>query len=335
MAQLAKDQRSVVRRALRVAKRKGASPRETKALVEALGVESNYRDVSHGDRDSSGALQQRPSQGWGSASESLEKDVSQFLERARQANKGGGSAGQLAQSVQRSAFPGRYDQRSGEAEGLLRRFGGGKGGGGSSSASSSSSRSTSTRNRYKTVPAVSREEDRRALKLQYLQERKRDPEALLSLKAGLDAAQDVPEKRVKVGEDRTTTIREGGSGSGGGSSKSGSSKGGAKGKGSGLHELFWQGQGGINIKKNQRVPQGFVSGHTDHVHVAAGPRTLKRIAKLARKRGLRVGEMEPYDKVDPVHVQGSYHYSGRAADISGDPEKMKKFAREIARKYKK
>lgn len=122
---LTREQESVVETALARARRRRASPRVTKALLLALGVESNYRDVGYGDRDSVGALQQRPSQGWGPASEPLSVDVDQFLDRAERENRRGGSAGQLAQRVQRSAFPERYDQRSGEAEAILRRYGGG------------------------------------------------------------------------------------------------------------------------------------------------------------------------------------------------------------------
>lgn len=122
---LSSEQRQVVQTALGRARRRGASPRVTKALLLALGVESNYRDLPYGDRDSVGALQQRPSQGWGPASESLATDVDQFLDRAIPANRRAqGSAGQLAQAVQRSAFPDRYDARSSEAEAILRRFGG-------------------------------------------------------------------------------------------------------------------------------------------------------------------------------------------------------------------
>lgn len=117
--------------ALRTADRLGASPRERKALVLAGLVESNlqhdrYRQVGSGDRDSVGFLQQRPSMGWGAPGESVSRDTRQFLAAARRANRGG-SAGQLAQSVQRSAFPERYDQRSSEAEALLRQYGGGGG----------------------------------------------------------------------------------------------------------------------------------------------------------------------------------------------------------------
>lgn len=117
---LTSEQQRVVGTARARARRFGASPRETKALILALGVESNYRNLPYGDRDSEGALQQRPSQNWGPASESLETDVDQFLRAARKANTGGGSAGQLAQRVQRSAFPDRYDARSSEADALLR-----------------------------------------------------------------------------------------------------------------------------------------------------------------------------------------------------------------------
>ena len=137
---LSSEQNRVLREALRTASRLGASPRERKALVLAGLVESNlqherYSRVGSGDRDSVGFLQQRPSQGWGAPGESVATDTRQFLEAAKRANKGRGSAGQLAQAVQRSAFPDRYDERSGQAEGLLRRAGGGvsrsSGGGGS------------------------------------------------------------------------------------------------------------------------------------------------------------------------------------------------------------
>lgn len=127
MSDLTPEQKQNVARSLRVTRKRGSSARERKALLLAEGVESNYKDLSYGDRDSVGILQQRPSQGWGPGSEPLERDVAQFLQRAEKINRSGfkGSAGQLAQAVQRSAFPDRYDQRSPEAEALLRAFGGG------------------------------------------------------------------------------------------------------------------------------------------------------------------------------------------------------------------
>jgi hypothetical protein len=98
---------------------KAASPRERKALFEATAVESNHRDLNYGDRDSKGILQQRNNGAWGAAKEDVATDASQFLAAAKAANTQGGSAGQLAQRVQRSAFPGRYDEHSKEADKLV------------------------------------------------------------------------------------------------------------------------------------------------------------------------------------------------------------------------
>jgi len=89
-------------------------------ITESGLQQSKYRNPGSGDRDSVGFLQQRPSQGWGPAGESASTDAGQFLDAAIKANKGfHGSAGQLAQAVQRSAYPGRYDQHSGEADKIL------------------------------------------------------------------------------------------------------------------------------------------------------------------------------------------------------------------------
>jgi hypothetical protein len=101
-------------------------------------------------------------------------------------------------------------------------------------------------------------------------------------------------------------------------------------KGSGVRELFWQGQNGINLKNGQPEPQGFVSGHTDHVHVAAGPKTVVALGKLAQSMGLHVGENPHFGGVNPVHVQGSYHYKDEAIDVSGDVKKMAAFAHRVA-----
>ena len=59
------------------------------------------------------------------------------------------------------------------------------------------------------------------------------------------------------------------------------------------------------------------------------------MGKLAQSYGLRVSEHPAFDKVDPVHTKGSYHYSNRAIDVSGDPAAMAKFARVVARRYGK
>lgn len=101
-----------------------------------------------------------------------------------------------------------------------------------------------------------------------------------------------------------------------------------------LLELFWQGQGGINVKHGVVEPQGFVSGHKDHVHVAAGPKTVVAVGKLAQAMGLHVGENPHFGGVNPVHVSGSYHYTNEAIDVSSpDPKLMERFAHTVAKRF--
>jgi hypothetical protein len=111
---------NVLAQALAAARRFGATKRETKALIEAGIVESGLRNLPHGDRDSVGFLQQRPSQGWRGLTD-VPAAAAEFLQHARDVTRSGfkGSSGELAQSVQRSAFPARYDQAGRQAESLL------------------------------------------------------------------------------------------------------------------------------------------------------------------------------------------------------------------------
>jgi hypothetical protein len=103
-----------------------ASPKVRKALLEAGIVESHLQNLSYGDRDSVGPLQQRPSQGWHNARNPY-KAALDFIRQAQPLAGKYASAGELAQAVQRSAYPGRYQQHSGEAQALLRGGSYGKG----------------------------------------------------------------------------------------------------------------------------------------------------------------------------------------------------------------
>jgi hypothetical protein len=111
----------VVRLALAQAKRMGASPKVTLALIEAGIVESNLRNLTYGDRDSLGYLQQRPSQGW-RCPRNITCATWDFLRRAIPLERHYPTAGQLAQAVQRSAFPLRYDQHAAEARQVIRSY---------------------------------------------------------------------------------------------------------------------------------------------------------------------------------------------------------------------
>lgn len=115
------EQRRNIALALRMTR--GDSRRVRQALLEAGLVESHWHHLHGGDRDSQGVLQQRPSQGWGPyipGVRGVKQDIMDFLVRARRADRGfRGTPGQLAQAVQRSAYPDRYDEHAGEAQSLL------------------------------------------------------------------------------------------------------------------------------------------------------------------------------------------------------------------------
>lgn len=83
---------------------------EVVALAAAL-TESGLRNLDHGDADSVGLFQMRPSQGWGTVAQILDPVyAAQRFYTALQAVPGWAqmAAGDAAQAVERSAFPGRY-----------------------------------------------------------------------------------------------------------------------------------------------------------------------------------------------------------------------------------
>jgi hypothetical protein len=174
-----------------------------------------------------------------------------------------------------------------------------------------------------TTPGVDNSGARASAALQFLRSKSKDPVYLAQQVQGL---QDTPAVT------KTTTTP---TGTTGGTTPSATSSAGTNGRvgGGPLKELFWQGEGGINAKNGKLVPQGFVSGHTNHVHVASGPETTRRLGKLAQQMGLHVGENKAFGGVAPVHVQNSNHYSDRAIDVSGDPAKMRAFAQRVAKMY--
>jgi hypothetical protein len=118
---------------LRVAREVGADKKQVASALLAGWVESyGYKNVpaGKGDRDSVGVFQQRPSQGWGTVAElsNVETAARRYflgvpqrgVPGALSINHAGLTPGQLAQKVQRSAFPLRYDQAAPQVEKFLR-----------------------------------------------------------------------------------------------------------------------------------------------------------------------------------------------------------------------
>jgi len=93
--------------------RRGMPARAATIAIATAMQESSLRNLDHGDRDSLGLFQQRPSQGWGSAEEVMDPVFSTgaFLEALSRVD--GYEQMEItvaAQTVQRSAFPEAYAQ---------------------------------------------------------------------------------------------------------------------------------------------------------------------------------------------------------------------------------
>jgi hypothetical protein len=87
-----------------------------RALVIALATaqqESRLRNLHYGDRDSLGLFQQRPSQGWGTADQILDPTYAAgrfFDHLVAVPGWQTGRVTDVAQTVQRSGYPGAYQQ---------------------------------------------------------------------------------------------------------------------------------------------------------------------------------------------------------------------------------
>ncbi|KAF8609662.1 hypothetical protein BDV93DRAFT_602299 [Ceratobasidium sp. AG-I] len=100
-------------------------PRSPLLLIQQFTawIESHVNNLNCGDQDSIGVFQQRPSQGWGTYDQIMNVDYStgKYLDQAivNDQNNPGYTAGQLAQSVQRSEYPDRYDGAQSTAQDLI------------------------------------------------------------------------------------------------------------------------------------------------------------------------------------------------------------------------
>jgi len=110
-----------------VGQERGAPPRAQWIALATAMQESSLINLEHGDRDSLGLFQQRPSAGWGTPEEILDPRyaASRFYDRLERVP--GWEQMPLtmaAQAVQRSAFPDAYAKWEGPAAELLAQLGG-------------------------------------------------------------------------------------------------------------------------------------------------------------------------------------------------------------------
>lgn len=120
---------NVARQIIDIGRQRGLSPREIVAALSTGLVESGLQNIRHGDRDSVGVFQQRPSQGWGSVDQIMDVGYSagKFYDAISQFDKEGISGAELAARIQRPAaqYRGRYAERWAEAEAIFRELSGG------------------------------------------------------------------------------------------------------------------------------------------------------------------------------------------------------------------
>jgi hypothetical protein len=114
---------NVIRIVYQVGLDRNVSQKVLLAAFEAGWVESHMNNLNCGDKDSLGVFQQRPSQGWGTPEQIMDVAyaATQFYIQAQRNEPlhPEYTAGLLAQSVQRSCCPERYDQAEAKARAMI------------------------------------------------------------------------------------------------------------------------------------------------------------------------------------------------------------------------
>jgi len=192
LSQLSPQQQQVVNAFNKAASRYGASPKVRKALLEAGLVESGLRNLHYGDRDSLGALQERTSIYGAKQALNPYASAVRFIREAQPIAGKYARAGDLAQAVQRSAFPARYQQQSAAANQLLHASG-------RFPSASAGSKGAATR----TIPGVNRSGERRSLLLNYLLGNSGGD--LLSTVQQIAAVKNTPARTVRLKQPSSST----------------------------------------------------------------------------------------------------------------------------------
>jgi len=120
------EQTAVARKVLRTGKKEGASRKELLAAAETGLVESDFRNLDYGDADSQGWRQERTSIYGTQDPRNVKAGARNFFEESISDTGGargrGQTAGELAQTIQGSAFPERYDEVKPEAAAIVKAF---------------------------------------------------------------------------------------------------------------------------------------------------------------------------------------------------------------------
>ncbi|GAB2688808.1 C40 family peptidase [Saccharopolyspora gloriosae] len=109
------DQESVAiaKEIIKIGKERNLPPRAWQVAIQAGKTESNLANLTHGDRDSLGIFQMRPSMGWGSVAQvtDVQYQINKFYDVLLEVPDWEGlQPGTAAQRVERSAYPLRYHE---------------------------------------------------------------------------------------------------------------------------------------------------------------------------------------------------------------------------------
>ena len=120
------EQTKVARKVLKTGQKQGASRKELLAAAETGLVESGFRNLNYGDAGSLGWRQERTSIYGSQEPRNVKAGARNFFEESVSDTGGargrGQTAGELAQTIQGSAFPERYDEHKPEAAAILNAF---------------------------------------------------------------------------------------------------------------------------------------------------------------------------------------------------------------------
>jgi len=183
---LTPEQKRIAKKIVRTGRKRGESREKILAALATGLVESNLRNLNYGDADSQGWRQERASLYKNPTN--LNASINRFYDETDQHFKGQ-SIGELAADVQRPAeqYRGRYAERLPDAKRLLSQVGSK---GSARAFTKGGAKSRFAPPSFETTPGVDNSAARQVLLQGYLGERG-EPDALLTLAAGLSQAQDV------------------------------------------------------------------------------------------------------------------------------------------------
>jgi hypothetical protein len=119
--QLAPDQAQNASLIAAIGVRRGLPARAVSIALATAYQESKIRNLSHGDRDSIGIFQQRPSQGWGTVAQISDEHyaINKFYDALEKIDDYQSMRiTEAAQKVQRSAYPEAYEPHAPDARAL-------------------------------------------------------------------------------------------------------------------------------------------------------------------------------------------------------------------------